>query len=142
MYEKALAPLRKVTTADPPNLKQQARLGTVLLHKGQAELSAGLASAAAGSLDEAGSIARTLREKDPAIRDHQLLFARVRFQQGVTGHSGSKPANCEPLREVAAVWANLAKGGVLAPAEAAEQRSVTAAAEACAANHTTLVAER
>jgi hypothetical protein len=65
MYEKALAPLRKVTTADPSNLKQQERLGTVLLHKGQAELSAGLAGAAAESLDEAGSIARRSGRKIP-----------------------------------------------------------------------------
>jgi eukaryotic-like serine/threonine-protein kinase len=129
LYEKAQAALRQVTAGDPSNLKKQARLGTLLLHKGEAELAANRASAAQ-TLAEAETIARTLAAKDPAMREFQLLRARVQYRVGLSLASGSG-GRCARLREAAAIWADLEKRGARAPQEAAEQRDVTTAAKAC-----------
>lgn len=115
-YEKALLGLRKVTTAEPSNLRNQGRLATLLLHKGEAELAAGRTTAARGSLAEGSSVARALAAKDPA-------------------RSGSGDGRCEQLREAVAAWAKLEGGGPLTPTELGEQRAVVAAADACSASH-------
>ncbi len=130
-YEKSLASLRQVVETDPSNLRLQDKLGNVLLHKSRAERAVGLAAAAAKSLDQAEAIARTLREKGAAIDGHQTLFARVRFQQGVT-HPRPKAEGCPMLRDAAAVWERLARGRSLTRAEASEQAAATTAAEGCA----------
>jgi non-specific serine/threonine protein kinase/serine/threonine-protein kinase len=125
-YEKAARALRELVAGDPTNVSLQAQLATVLLHETDAQRAAGLTREAAVSLEEGARLAASLRQTAPYVRQHQILFARVRLRQGV-----AKADSCGPVREAAAVWANLENGGLTAT-ERAESRSARTAADGCA----------
>jgi serine/threonine protein kinase len=82
-YERAVAAVRRVASVDSGDLRVIDRLAAVLLRKGRAELAAGLAGAARGTLAEAAALAADLRQKAPAVRDHQVLFTQAAEQQAL-----------------------------------------------------------
>jgi eukaryotic-like serine/threonine-protein kinase len=129
-YEKATRELRELQSNDRFNMTYQDHLGTLLLHQAEAQRSAGLGREATASLEEGAALAADLRRRAPAVREHQVLFARARFRQGLEV-PGARPRDCGPLRQAAAVWASLASRGPLNSEEAAESLLATTMAGGC-----------
>jgi hypothetical protein len=129
-YEKAARELRELRANDRFNMTHQGHLGALLLHQAEAQRSAGLARQAAASLEEGAALAADLRRRAPAVREHQVLFARARLRQGQWLPPAQGRA-CGPLREAAEVWASLESRGPLDSEQAAESLLAKTAASGC-----------